>query len=728
IPLGELGRATAVTIIADDPAGLSGRYIWLPEPLLEPRDLRLKVALDPDRHAQQIKAIAPLCAGGVLEIRDLATAKVHLLESLERAHAYLLALREDAALRDFAWITRWHALAEAERRELYSKHACHELHLFLAFKDRAFFDTVVRPSLAHKRTKTFVDHWLLDADLAPYLEPGKLIQLNAFELALLGRRLRAEPALIRILADRIAILPPDPERDTKLVDALLGASALEGANELAELQAEAFGAASAMADMALAGSAPSMPGGPPPPPAAARPMAPSPKKAKKEASDDDFEFEAGGGNDMLKADLARRRGEPPMFRPADKTQEWAEHNWYHRTPAESGAEMIAASRLWRDYAQHDSGEFLSPWLGLATGSFAEAMCALAVIDLPFVAKPHAMKADGPALTITAAGNALAGTSQLVDGPLAPAGAPIVVGQTYVRADDRYHYVDGEQADKYVTGPFAAGVVYTCLVVLANPTSSRQRIAALVQIPRGSIAVGGARATQTVEVALAPYGTHGHEYSFYFPQPGRFAHFPVHVSRLDRIIAAAPPQVIEVTAGGEVADPTSWAYLSQHGALADVVAYLATANLAAVQISRVLWRLRDRAAYAQIVAALEQRRIYDAEVWGYALLHRDTPRLRAWLRAAAHDLDAGPVLEMIDLDAEATTSYEHLEYAPLVNARAHKLGPKLRILNDGFAEQYRAFLGLVAHRPAPTGEDLIAATSYFVAQDRAEAALYTLARV
>ena len=80
-------------------------------------------------------------------------------------------------------------------------------------------------------------------------------------------------------------------------------------------------------------------------------------------------------------------------------------------------------------------------------------------------------------------------------------------------------------DKYVEGPFATGVVYTCLVVLANPTSSRQRIAALVQIPRGSIAVAGARPTQTIDVVLEPYGTHGHEYSFYFPAPGTWTALP-----------------------------------------------------------------------------------------------------------------------------------------------------------------------------------------------------------
>ena len=723
IALAELGRATSVSVIVDDPAGVTLRCAWLPETPLAVRDLRLRVALDPDRHAMQKKTIAPLQPGGVITILDLATAKVHLIDSLERAHAYLLALRDDATLREFSWITRWHAMDESERRERYSKNACHELHLFLYFKDRAFFEAVVQPHLAHKRTKTFIDHWLLDADVSRYLEPSELAKLNAFELALLGRRLRAEPALVRILADRVALLPPDPATDMRLVDALLGAATLEGANALGAMQSQAFGRAEASADMMMERSV----AAPPPPAAASAPRsraAPSPKKAKSAYAED-----AEAGDDFRDADLSRRKDEAPMFRAADKTQELAEHNWWHRTPAQSTATMIEPNRLWLAYAQHESGSFLSPWLGLAMTSFAEAMCALAVIDLPFLVQAAKLVADGPKLTITAAGNALVGTSQLVDGPLESIGAPLVVGQSYVRADDRYQYVEGEQVDKYVTGSFAAGVVYTGLVVVANPTSTRQRVAALVQIPRGSIAVAGALATQTIDVLLEPYGTHGHEYSFYFPSPGRFAHFPVHVSRLDHIVAAAPPTVVEVTAGGEAADPTSWAHLSQRGTLDQVVAYLDRENLAAIDLSKMLWRLKQRDGFVAIIAALERRRAYDANAWGYALLHRDPMRIRAFLRAESARLyEAGPVREMIGIDAEDLGAYEHLEYAPLTNARAHKLGPKLRILNAGLAAQYASFLDLVAHRPVPTPEDLLAATSYFAAQDRADALLYTLGRV
>jgi hypothetical protein len=111
------------------------------------------------------------------------------------------------------------------------------------------------------------------------------------------------------------------------------------------------------------------------------------------------------------------------------------------------------------------------------------------------------------------------------------------------------------------------------------------------------------------------------------------------------------------------------------------------------------------------------------------LHRDPIRIRAWLRALGDRLlAAGPVLEMLDLDAEALGNYEHLELAPLINARAHRLGPKLRILNDGLAAQYTRFLELVSHRRAPTPEDLLAAAAYLVTQDRVDDAFAVLARV
>ncbi len=751
IPLADLADATCVTVIADDLVGSSIRRVFLPEPGLDAKDLRLRLALDPARHAMQKKQIAPLRTGESIVIEDLATAKVHLIDSVERAHAYLLALEDNATLREFSFVTRWHSLTDTERRELYSKHACHELHLFLYCKDRTFFDNVIAPYLANKRTKTFLDAWLLDRDVTHYLEPAELARLNAVERALLAQRLRADAALVRILGDVVDVQPPDPGRDAALIDALLGAARLEEGSAIGDAQkaayddafereestaeAASFGyaradAMSAPANMVAPMAAPApVTRAAPKKIAAKRARMAGPADAADESLDLGGDFDDGEG---MRRDLARRQeAQAPMFRAQDSTQEWAENNWWHERPSNEG-DLIEPNKLWRDLAHHATGPFLSQWLGLATGSFAEAMCALAVTDLPFVPGNHSIAADGPRLTILAAGHALAGTSQLVDGPLVETGAPLVVGQSYVRTDDRHDWVDGEQVDKYVEGPFLAGVVYTCQVVLANPSSTRQRIAALIQIPKGSLPLGGARQTHTLDVLLEPYGTHGHEYAFYFPVAGTFTHFPVHVSRSGVIVAAAPARTLEVTASAPAGDPASWSHISQRGSLAEVVAFLQTKNLVPHDLDLVAWRLKDRNAYEQILSALEGRHVYAPTLWGYALLHGDRARIRTWLRAldASQLLQAGPVLDMpiVELDSEALASYEHLEYSPLTNARAHRLGAKHRILNEGLLAQYQRFLDLLSHRPAPTAEDLVAAASYLLAQDRNEAAIAALGRV
>src|SRR5262249_10770056 len=130
--------------------------------------------------------------------------------------------------------------------------------------------------------------------------------------------------------------------------------------------------------------------------AMAAPAPPPARKMKK------AERSRGGPPAEMDYDLETLDAAPsPVYRAADKRQEWAEHNWWHRTPGQSTPEMNGPSRLWRDLAQHRGGPFLSPALGLATGSFAEAMCALAVTDVPFVAGAHAIVPDQQRLTITA---------------------------------------------------------------------------------------------------------------------------------------------------------------------------------------------------------------------------------------------------------------------------------------------------------------------------------------
>jgi hypothetical protein len=72
------------------------------------------------------------------------------------------------------------------------------------------------------------------------------------------------------------------------------------------------------------------------------------------------------------------------------------------------------------------------------------------------------------------------------------------------------------------------------------------------------------------------------------------------------------------------------------------------------------------------------------------------------------------------------AYQHLEYEPLVNGRAHRFGPARRVLNTSLARQYSSFLAVLAHQPRLGAGDRLALVYYLSLQDRVEEALATFA--
>src|SRR5262249_17874814 len=121
------------------------------------------------------------------------------------------------------------------------KYACHELNFFLAKKDAAFFQTVVRPYLANKKDKTFLDHWLLGDNLNRYLEPWEFGRLNTVERILLAQRLPGESAkTARHVQDLWRLQPPNMDRFLMLFDTAIKSESLATSDGtgLTKLQSE----------------------------------------------------------------------------------------------------------------------------------------------------------------------------------------------------------------------------------------------------------------------------------------------------------------------------------------------------------------------------------------------------------------------------------------------------------------------------------------------------------
>ncbi len=510
-------------------------------------------------------------------MHDITTGKFEAYDDLSRVYSLYTTLNKDQKLIEFAFILNWPKLKLEEKRTLYSKYASHELSFFLFKKDPEFYKSVIVPYLANKKDKTFVDVFLLEEDLKGYLRPWQYGQLNTVERILLSQRIKGEgPHTARAITDNYNLLPPNLENYLRLFDTAVQRGSLDTGDRLGlreeklkamkDEQRRYAGDAKLDALAARAGGmappgnmpAPAAEVAPPSPPApvtaaAAEPRAmrkemeqlqkaqesakksapgkPADSRARQLARDkngeeaagekrEDFYFDADGA-ERKQREVARQ-----FYRKLDKTMEWAENNYYHLTIDQQNAGLIGVSAFWRDYAAHDpSKPFLSKNLAEGSRNFAEMMYSLAVLDLPFEAPKHQTKFEGTTMTLTPGGPLVVYHEEIQPTDAPDGKTKVLVSQNFFRHGDRHRIENGEQVDKFVSEEFLVHVVYGCQVVVTNPTSTRQKLNMLTQIPRGSLPVLNSQATKTTHLTLEPYHTQTFEFYFYFPYAGKFPQYP-----------------------------------------------------------------------------------------------------------------------------------------------------------------------------------------------------------
>jgi hypothetical protein len=429
----------------------------------------------------------------------------------------------------------------------------------------------------------------------------------------------------------------------------------------------------------------------------------------------------------------RRAGEASaLFRVLDPTKEWAENNYHHLRIAAQDASLVGPNRYWLDYAQGDPAvPFRSVHVAEASRSFTEMLLALAVLDLPFESPKHAIDYEGGRMTLVAAGPLIAFHEETVAAEPPAAASSVLVSQNFLRQSERQEIVDGEPRDRFVTGEFLTHVVYTAQVVVTNPTSSRRKVSVLLQVPAGAVPVLGGRATRTVPMVLEPYAVKPLEYSFVFPAPGEFAHYPAHVAEGDALVAFVPPVRFTVVDRPARPDGRSWEAVSQEGTDDELLAWLDGHVLDGVDLDRIAWRMKDPEMFRRVTSRLAARHVWSGTLWSYGLLHRDPAALRTWLEHQdAFLAEIGGRLEsrLVTIDPVVRRTYEHLEYWPLVNARQFMLGSRRQIVNDRFHAQYHRFLDDLAHGRSISADDRLAAVVYLLLQDRVEEAERQFAKV
>ncbi|MCX6874525.1 MAG: hypothetical protein NTW21_12080 [Verrucomicrobia bacterium] len=937
LPLADFAGCQFIEIIAADEFASDALQLPLPANDTALRERRLARPLDPAIHYLATRNAAVLTKGKDATIENLLDADWRAFTTLTEAHQLLHGFTASDILREFTFLTMWPDLTENQKLDLLAKHACHELHLFLARKDQAFFDKHVKPLLAAKLEPQFIDDLLLGRDLSTYLRPYAWQRLNAAEKALLAQ---AVPAARDTIATELKLRwqteAPAPEAETTLFTQTLGGSDLSGKDSLGiarkELRDEGAMVSSGVPyiqeklkriiipniafdditvdeavdflrlraaeldtletdptrkgmnflvrkptttgdsaglDAAAESGGLSAGGSPgarrinlrltnvpigqalkyiceaanlryktddyavsivpmtecgsdiftrtfrmPPgfidtlqtasagsgedpfaagdgtskglttrrPPIdllkkcgivfgegssvtltpdgnllvtntaaemdkieqlttsmrCAAPPSPGTEPPARGFKDDDSTLAMGGlGSEGAADPFAAPEASPkalkalrlnPLF--PDRTRLYREANYYGFSGI-TDESLIALNRFWLDLAAWDGkGPFLSPHFNACCRNAHEALLCLAVLDLPFKAERPEVTVDGSTLRVKAREPMLLFYKDTRRSDQVAAESPLLVRESFCPLDEPYRTVEGRKVENPITGDFEPGVPYSASLIVTNPTGTERQLDVLAQIPAGAIPLAGKPATLAVTQKIAPYGVLTLDLAFYFPAAGEFPVYPMHVTEHGVILAHSGQRVLHVTAQPAPEDNASWSVLARDGSTEEVLKRLRTENLGSIDLTEILWRLKDREVYLKITQVLRERLHFSPAVFAYAFHHDDPATIRTYLENSESVTALGPWLDspLLTVRPRIHHDWETLEFDPLINPRAHAFGDQPRLTHPDALKHYDAFLDQLAWKPALDATDELTLTVLLLLQDRLEEALERFAKI
>jgi hypothetical protein len=429
---------------------------------------------------------------------------------------------------------------------------------------------------------------------------------------------------------------------------------------------------------------------------------------------------------------------PRLF--PDRTRLWLESNYYkHRGMTDET--LIPLNRFWLELSAWDGkAPFTSPHFNACTRSAAEALMCLAMLDLPFTAEKPEVTADQNTLKVKARAPMLLfyKDTRLTEN-IAPE-SPLLVRQSYHPLAEPFRTDEQDRRiENTVTGDFRTGVPYGLSLVVTNPTGTERRIETLAQIPAGAIPLASlmphdkrTHAPETLSTShkLEPYGVVQLQLAFYFPAPGDYPAYPLHVSEGEQILAHAQPRTLRVSADPAPEDSASWLVLARDGTAEAVLNRLSTENLSTINLAAILWRLRDRDFFLKATEILRKRLQNTPEVFAYSILHNDPATLPDFIENTplAKNLGQWFSSKLITITPTTHHGWETMEFDPLVNPRSHPFGANPRLSHAQAREHYSNFLDTLAWKPALTSADELTFTYFLFLQDRIGEALARFAKI
>jgi hypothetical protein len=721
------------------------------------RDFRLASSLKPGSiYKQDYQVVEPSkSAEGPLyrlSIKNREQTSYLCIEDLTELMDCLMnvvqaSVDKGSLLQKWSFLTKWQGLAASTKLEKLEELGGHELNVFVYFRDREFFEKVLKPTLRFKAKKELIDLLLLgevgevDASNELKLLEGKNM-LELFLLCYCFRDSNKEFSLrvSKYVGMRTSRSAENLEKRRRILQSILNTQKGSHQTEVEEVMQ--------LEDMKIAdssrlekdkereiGNRKSR----------KRRAAPESDRLCDEREQEECSRNIQPDNSsmeemnlMVAGDLMKVEEEQLIieeYQKAGAAFEFRERQAYYQ----GELSRLSEKKFWRrlcEVAMENQGRttIVGEELFEMTESNTEVLMALTFAGVQFQRtgiEYEAVDRNGLVLSSAAPFIGVLLTTAVDEDSQAIA-AELIISQKIYDPNDKYLIDPNDSQVKTIKeiSEFLPFTVYECKVSYTNIGESSTSVCLITQIPTGSLPVNNLELFRIQLLTVPPMTTRVYTYKFYFPKEGLFAHYPATLMKNNQFIAAAKLDSNVLTVKPSFANTnqnlTTLQDMLNYGESEHILAFMETKNIFDEQIfdlDKVRWVLKQSpAAFARFLAILRRNFVFDEKSWAYAIYHGRTKEMNELLAVIISRFIQKCLYLKISDDLVLDT-FEPLEYDPLVNPRVHEIQDKKHnIRNNEFRETYCKFLNYCCEKVKMDLKDQIILLAYLILQDRVEEAI------
>ncbi|OMJ77934.1 hypothetical protein SteCoe_22372 [Stentor coeruleus] len=643
----------------------------------------------------------------------------------------ILINKSTVNLQEWSFLVDWPNLTMEKKIEFYDKFVCHELNLFIYKRDKSFFVEVVLPFLQAKMKKDLIDKFLCNEELMEYANFTSISKLNRLEKTLLAYRLQSSnaklsQAIVKMLTNEAEAIKTDTQLRTERIEAIIKNTSedkiekFEGISQpqipikveipiklVPKLENKRCMKSSSSSSESCTMKKKCMVN-----------IAPPKKIERCDSISDDSDCSPKRCDSLCYASDSSSNNSPRIhhvepvnsvvpeyYKSLEKTKEFKETYYYSNKENLFSLTPGLFSEL--SLCLTSDKPWLSDKILESTQSLTEILIVLSFASLPFKAEKHL----GTSCNMIAKSPCIIFYKELSKTELNINPLIIVTAKYLVYDTNKKGFIEANQLIKET--------LYTCRVTVTNTTESQISACFLSQVPEGSIPINPLHTCKTNFLTMNTFTTNTIEFNFYFPHSGTFNHNPGTLAIEDKIVAKIQEKTLEVRDALDFCKLESFKDLVLSGRKELILEYLRNKNLKSKDFSlkEIYWMMKKKDFWLEVVQIFRAQLKYKNSLWGFSFLHQDQLAISEVLS------NNNCVIQDIGWDftsgllKTSNDDFNHVEFDPLINARAYQLGNQNRIANTRLREVYKDFLLYLLDKKLLNDSNLICLCQYFIYQER-----------